>query len=114
MREAFEYEEARECFERALAMRPGAPEVLFQLGSLALSQGNAEEARGILAPLVKEWPEFVEAHVSLTQAYFRLGQRDDARRHQAIVRELNARAQERDVIRSPRPEVGEREGGGAP
>jgi hypothetical protein len=46
-----------------------------------------------LESLVKDAPDFVEAHVMLATVYYRLKRKADGDRHQAIVNKLNAERQ---------------------
>ena len=89
------HEAALSYIEKALLLRPGAPEVRYQLGSLHLATGNIAEAQRILEELVSDTPSFVEAHVSLATVYYRQKRKADGDRHRAIVQELNAEIQAR-------------------
>jgi tetratricopeptide (TPR) repeat protein len=80
---------ARQCFDRALMARPTDPGVRYQIATLDLMSGKVEEARGALERLVKESPQFVEAHVSLATVYYRLKRKEDGDRERAIVLQLN-------------------------
>lgn len=85
--------EAMERFRRAGGVRPGAPEVLYQIGSVHLAQGEVEPAREMLERVVAAAPDFVEAHVSLAIVYYRLKRTADGDRHREIVKELNRKRQ---------------------
>jgi tetratricopeptide (TPR) repeat protein len=87
------YDEARSSFDRALRVRPGDPGVRYQLATLDLAIGNIEQACKGLEQLVKETPQFVEAHVSLATVYYRLKRKEDGDRERAIVLKLNAESQ---------------------
>src|SRR5262249_44973607 len=63
---------ARPYFDRAQTLRPDDPGVKYQIASLLLAEGSTEQALPRLEALVKESPTFVEAHVSLATAYYRL------------------------------------------
>jgi tetratricopeptide (TPR) repeat protein len=88
-----DYSVARRYFERALRVRPGDPGVRFQIATLDIATGKLEPARAQLEALVKEAPDFTEAHVSLSQVYFRLERVEDAERERAIAQDLLARQQ---------------------
>ena len=45
--------------------------------------------------VVSEAPDFVEAHVSLATAYYRLKRKEDGDRQRAIIQKLNAERQAR-------------------
>ena len=85
--------DAEEFFTRALKTRPGDPGVRYQLALIALDQGKADEARQMLESLVRESPQFTEAHVSLSLAYYRLKRPADGKREQEIFQKLTAEAQ---------------------
>ena len=86
-------DEARSYFERALLVRPNEPNARFYIVSLDVAQGKVNEALGSLESLVKDAPDFVEAHVMLATAYYRLKRKADGDREQAIVNKLNAERQ---------------------
>ena len=82
------YEQAHQYLARALSTRPGDPGVRYQLAVIAVDEGKPEEARQILESLVKESPQFTEAHVSLSLVYYRLKRPADGKREQEIVQKL--------------------------
>jgi tetratricopeptide (TPR) repeat protein len=87
------YDEAKKYFLRADETRPGDPGVRYQLALLAFDQGETEKARQMLEALVKESPQFLEAHVSLALVYYRLKRPDDSKKEREIVQKLTAEAQ---------------------
>jgi len=87
------YEQANRYFTRALKTRPGDPGVRYQLALIALDEGKADEARQMLENLVRESPQFTEAHVSLSLVYYRLKRPADGKREREIVQKLTAEAQ---------------------
>jgi tetratricopeptide (TPR) repeat protein len=84
---------ARKYFERAAETRPGDPGVRYQLALLAVDEGALENARDILVGLVKESPQFIEAHVTLALVYYRLKRPEDSKREREIVQKLTAEVQ---------------------
>jgi Tfp pilus assembly protein PilF len=78
---------------RALETRPGDIAVRYQIAAMTLSEGKTDEARRQLESIVKEAPQFTEAHVSLSMAYFRLKRPNDGNRERGIVQKLTAEAQ---------------------
>ncbi len=86
-------EQSRAYFQRALLVRPNEPNARFYLASLDVAQGKLNDALAALEPLVKEAPDFVEAHVMLATVYYRLKRKADGDREQAIVNKLNAERQ---------------------
>ncbi len=92
-REDHDYERAEQYFQRALETRPGDPGVLYQLALIDADQAKLEPAREKLEALVKQYPEFTEAHVSLSLVYYRLKRPEDGKREREIVQKLTAEAQ---------------------
>lgn len=88
-----DYAVARQYFERALRFHPGDAGVRYQIATLDIATGKLEPARTMLEALVKEAPDFTEAHVSLSQVYFRLDRTEDAERERAIAQKLMAQRQ---------------------
>ncbi len=82
------HEQAHQCLARALRTRPGDPGVRYQLAVIAVDEGKPEEARQILESLVKESPQFTEAHVSLSLVYYRLKRPADGKHEQEIAQKL--------------------------
>ena len=89
------FEDAGRFLHRALEVRPGDLGVRYQLATLHLSIGKVELAQGELEEVIKEAPNFVEAHVSLARAYYREKRKQDGDRERAIVNKLIAETQER-------------------
>ena len=70
--------------------------VRYQLALIALDKGNLQEARPALESLVKESPQFTEAHRSLSLVYYRLKRAVDGKREQEIAQKLTAAAQAKE------------------
>lgn len=87
------YAEARKYFERAGETRPGDPGVRYQLALLAIEDGSLDQARAMLETLIKESPQFIEAHVSLALVYYRLKRPEDGKRERETVQKLTAEIQ---------------------
>ncbi len=98
-------QDADRYLRKALLLRPGDPGVRYQLASLDFSLGKVEEARKALEGILKESPTFVEAHVTLATVYYRLRRKEDGDKERAIIRQLNAEAQEKQP--GVRPATGE-------
>jgi Flp pilus assembly protein TadD len=96
LRQSQAVDEAMVLFRRAAAVRPGAPEALYQIGSVALERGETEEARRVLEQVVATAADFTEAHVSLALAYHRLKRKADFERERTVIQELERKAQERE------------------
>lgn len=91
------YGEALKYLERARQVQPDSPAVQYQVGAVHLGQGKVQQAAQELETLIKRWPTFLQAHVSLASAYYRLKRKDDADRERDIVRTLKAEAQAREA-----------------
>jgi tetratricopeptide (TPR) repeat protein len=89
------FEDAGRFLQRALEVRPGDLGVRYQIAALHLSTGKVEQAQGELEEVIKEAPNFVEAHVSLARAYYREKRKQDGDRERATVNRLIAETQER-------------------
>lgn len=93
LREEDDFGKALEYFRRALNVRPGDLGVRYQIASVSLAQGNTVDACKQLEAIVKEAPQFTEAHVSLATAYYRLKRPVEGNRERGIVQQLTAEAQ---------------------
>ena len=85
-----DYDRARELLTRALRVRPGDIGALYQVGATDLAAGDTERACVTLEKVVKQAPQFLEAHVSLAQVYYRLKRKTEGDRERAIVQKLKA------------------------
>jgi tetratricopeptide (TPR) repeat protein len=81
--------------KHALVLRPDSAAALFQNCALDAATGQLDEAKSGLEKLVKQWPDFVEAHLQLAVVYARLHQTQDSQRERRIVIELNEKARSR-------------------
>lgn len=88
-----DYPAALSYFERALQLRPGDIAVRYQIATIHAADGHQEKARQELEAIVKEAPQFTEAHVTLATVYYKLKRKEDGDRERAIVQKLNAAAQ---------------------
>ena len=96
LKEEQQYEEALPFLKHALEVRPGDPGVLYQIAALHLAARNFTDAQRELESLVKDSPNFREAHVALATLYYRLKRKEDGDREQAIVERMTAEQQARD------------------
>lgn len=97
LRDDQDFDGALKYFERALASRPGDFGVRYQVASIQLSKGQLDTAARSLESIVKEAPDFVEAHVSLATVYFRQKRKAEGEKERAIVARLNAERQARET-----------------
>lgn len=84
------YERAHQLLDRALLVRPDDPGALYQVGAVYLAAGDLNRAGNVLQSVVKQYPGFLEAHVSLAQVYYRLRRKEDGDREREIVQKLKA------------------------
>jgi tetratricopeptide (TPR) repeat protein len=84
---------ALQYLRRALQVRPQEPNTRFYIASIQVAQGQLAAALPELEKLVRDAPDFVEAHVMLATVYYRLKRKADGDRHQIIVNKLNAERQ---------------------
>ncbi len=96
-----QYDEALNYFHRAQIVRPREPNSRFYIASIEAAQGKFDQARQRLEEVVNDAPDFVEAHVMLATAYYRLRRKADGDRHQAIVNKLNAERQAKEPGAKP-------------
>lgn len=90
LKEDGNYERAHELLHRALLVRPKDPGALYQVGATDLAAGDLTRARAALEAVVRQYPEFLEPHVSLAQVYYRLKRKEDGDREREIVQKLKA------------------------
>jgi tetratricopeptide (TPR) repeat protein len=83
-----DYAGAMEYFHRALATRPHDPGTRFEAASIELQQGELAEATRDLESLVKDTPDFSEAHWALAGAYLKANRTAEGRRERAIAGRL--------------------------
>ncbi|MGH9405439.1 MAG: tetratricopeptide repeat protein [Terriglobia bacterium] len=95
LNEGQQYAQGLAYLHRALRVRPGSPQALYQIAVAQLGEGNLTAARKTLEDLVRANPTFVEAHVSLAGVYYRLHLKQDGDRERALVAKLNAEIQAR-------------------
>lgn len=87
------YADAEKYLLRAQETRPRDPGVRYQLALVAIGEDKLDDACRNLESLVKEWPQFTEAHVSLALVYYRLKRPEDGKRERQIVAKLTEEAQ---------------------
>ena len=90
------FEDALKLLHRAMELRPGDIGVRYQIAAIHVSTGDVAAAQRELEAIVKDSPQFTEAHVSLATVYYRLKRKEDGDRERAIVQKLNAEAQARE------------------
>ena len=63
------------------------------MATMDLIKGDLDQACSKLEQLIRETPQFVEAHVSLATVYYRLKRKADGDRERATVLKMNAESQ---------------------
>jgi tetratricopeptide (TPR) repeat protein len=84
------YKEAIPYLAHAHQVRPDDPAVRYQIAIGQIGMGKLEQARGSLEALLKDSPNFLDAHVSLARLYYRFHMKPEGDREKAIVDKLNA------------------------
>lgn len=84
------YERTHLLLKRALLVRPNDPGALYQVGATYLASGDMNRALSVLESVIKQYPQFLEAHVSLAQVYYRLRRKEDGDRERETVQKLKA------------------------
>jgi tetratricopeptide (TPR) repeat protein len=95
LNEEQKYEEALRYMQKALSVRPRELNVSYYIASIDIALGKTAEAGRLLEEIVKQAPDFVEAHVKLAIVYYRLKRKEDGDRERAIIARLNAERQEK-------------------
>jgi tetratricopeptide (TPR) repeat protein len=74
-------------------VRPNDPGALYQRASIHISQGLIEQARPELEQLIRDYPNFSEAHAALATVYYKLKRPADGDRESAAARRVREEAQ---------------------
>ena len=85
--------EARATFNRALAIRPRDIFTRFQLALTDSASDHDARAAELLESVVRDAPNYMEAHASLSTVYFRLRRDVEGRREKQIAGQLQAEQQ---------------------
>lgn len=99
LREEGKLPEARSRLEQANQLRPKEIRVRYQLALLSSDDGDDQHAAALLESLVKDVPEYTEAHRSLSTICFRLGRIDEGRQERKTAEAMDAAIQARDQER---------------
>jgi len=98
LRQDEQNDKALQYLQHALQIRPGDPGVRYQIAVIEIAKGEIDQAQRDLESLVKEAPQFLEAHVSLATVYFRQKRKADGERQRALVAKLNSERQAANEI----------------
>ncbi len=99
LRKEGKFNEARSYLERGLQLQPNEIRVRYQFALLCSDEGDDQRAAALLKDLIKDAPEYTEAHRSLSTIYFRLGRAPEGRKERKIAEEMDAAIQARDQER---------------
>ena len=99
LREEGKLQEARSHLEHAIQLRPREIRVRYQFALLCSDEGDDKQAVALLESLIKDAPDYTEAHRSLSTIYFRLGRAAEGRQQRKIAEEMDAAIQEREQER---------------
>jgi tetratricopeptide (TPR) repeat protein len=93
LRQDKQFEDAFTYLSRAVQLRPRDQQAYYHLAAVYVARGLPNEARPLLESVVREHPDFIEAHVLLASVYYRLNRNADGKREQEIIQKLNTEQQ---------------------
>jgi tetratricopeptide (TPR) repeat protein len=99
MRKQGRFADARPEIERALELRPGDATARYQFAMICSEEGDDQRAADLLEALIKDAPQYTEAHRSLSTIAFRLGRVEEGRAERKIAETLAAQIAARDLER---------------
>jgi Flp pilus assembly protein TadD len=91
--------EARDVLNGAPAIRSGDIRIRFQLALVESAEGRDVRVVELPESVVKDAPNFLEAHIQLTALYFRIRRPDEGRRERRIVDGFEAERLKRHLER---------------
>jgi tetratricopeptide (TPR) repeat protein len=97
LRQEGDFQDSEKNLARAVELRPKDARARFQYGLLASEEGNDKRAGTLLEALIKDDPDYIEAHRTLSTIYFRLGRPEDGRRERKAAEDMDAVVQKRDL-----------------
>jgi tetratricopeptide (TPR) repeat protein len=97
LRQEGRFKEAQSYLESALRQRPNDARARYQFALLCSDRGDDKRAATLLEALIKQVPEYIEAHRSLSSIYFRLGRTEQGKKERAIAENLDATVQSHDL-----------------
>jgi tetratricopeptide (TPR) repeat protein len=103
LREDLDYSAAMPYLTRALDIRPGDFGARFQIAGADLALGRIEKAQTELESILKEAPNFTEAHVILATVYYRQKRKADGDRERALAERLRAAEQAAEPAQKATP-----------
>ena len=91
------HDQAAALLEKAYKLNQADAGIQYLMAQVYQSRRQWESASKLLEQVVARQPEFTPAHVMLARIYAKLKRPEDFRREQRIVKELNAKQQEKDL-----------------
>jgi Flp pilus assembly protein TadD len=83
-----DFDDARPLLELALELQPKSPLARLEMAKLDEVTGKYAEAAAVLESLVKDEPNWVDAHWELAAAYIELNRPEDGKRERMIAQQL--------------------------
>ena len=99
LREEGQLKEARGLLERGLRLQPKELRIRYQNALEYSGEGDDARAAKMLEALIKDAPDYTEAHRSLSTIYFRLGRPEDGKKERETAEKLDAAIQAQDQAR---------------
>jgi tetratricopeptide (TPR) repeat protein len=96
LREQGRLKESHFLLERALQIQPKEIGARYQFALQCAAEGNDKRAAALLESLIKDAPNYAEAHRSLSTIYFRVGRVADGRQERKLAEEIDAQIQAKD------------------
>ena len=96
LREEGQLKEAHALLAHGIHLRPKEVRIRYQFALEYSAEGNDTRAAALLESLIKDAPEYTEAHRSLSTIYFRLGRVQEGRKERKIAEEMDAAIQAHD------------------
>ncbi|HEY1579591.1 MAG TPA: tetratricopeptide repeat protein [Terracidiphilus sp.] len=89
LRQEGRLEESQKFLSHAVELQPAEVRARYQFARVCSDLGDDKRAAELLEALIKDHPEYTEAHRSLVTIFFRLGRADDGRRERKIVEQMD-------------------------
>jgi cytochrome c-type biogenesis protein CcmH/NrfG len=99
LREQGRLKESRPLLEHALQLQPKEIRARYQYALLCSAEEDDKRAAALLESLIKDAPEYTEAHRSLSTIYFRMGRAAEGREQRKVAEEMDAAMQAQDQTR---------------
>ncbi len=88
---------AKKLLDRADQIRPGDPVVGYEFAVFALEDKDYAKAESLLRRIVAKYPDYADAHVLLSEIYFRMRRPEEGQREKSVVDSLRKAEQERQT-----------------